>query len=164
MGCTGSFDNLELGKNNSVTGTYPNEIATQLNCNSNVIVTVNFYDNGYDGHYRYFLVNGYPETYSTTLLVDNTGTSSGVFTFSTDKSISISGSYYGSYEVTALNLDTRRYTVQQYTIAAYENGPYSKIPAVSTFKAKPTPKLPNNNGVKAEDNTTKDTKVEDNSK
>lgn len=142
MGCSGNFNNIQLGKNNSVSGTFPNEQAIELRCNADVYVTVNFYDYTYPGHYRYFTVNGYPETYSTTLY-SNGIESSGIFTFSTDRSIQTSGSYYGKYEITALNLETRRYTVQQYLITAYENDPYGKeVPAaVSTFKAKPAPVL-----------------------
>ena len=111
-----------------------------------VYVTVNFYDfsGNYPGHYRYFTVNNTPVTYSTTLYY-NGYESSGIFTFSTDRSIQTYGDYYGKYEITALNLETRRYTVLQYLITAYENGPYGKeVPAVSTFKAKPAPVLDKN--------------------
>ena len=144
MGCSGFFSNIELGKNNSVSGTFPNEKAIELRCNSDVYVTVDFYDFTHPGHYRYFTVNNTPVTYNTTLY-SNGYESSGMFTFSTDRSIQTYGTYYGKYEIMALNLETRRYTVQQYLITAYENGPYSKeVPAVSTFKAKPAPVLDKN--------------------
>lgn len=145
MGCTNTFDNFNLGKNNSVTGQYPNEIMAQLRCNSDVSVRIDFYDEDpvyYPGHHRYFLVNNTPVTYSETIYVDSTGESSGVYTFTTDPSIEQYGTYYGKYIVTALNLETRKYTVQEYRITAFENGPYSKEAAVSKFEARKAPELP----------------------
>lgn len=145
MGCTNTFDNFNLGKNNSVTGQYHNEIMAQLRCNSDVSVRIDFYDEDpvyYPGHHRYFLVNNTPVTYSETIYVDSTGESSGEYTFTTDPSIEQYGTYYGKYTVTALNLETRKYTVQEYRITAFENGPYSKEAAVSKFEARKAPELP----------------------
>lgn len=145
MGCSSTFTDLELGKNSSITGTYPNELVAQLRCNSDVSVRIDFYDYDprlYPGHYAYFLVNNTPRTYSDTIYVDFTGESSGTYTFTTDQSLYTDDSYYGKYIVTALNLETRRYTVQEYSIYAYENSIWSKEAAVSKFEARTAPKLP----------------------
>lgn len=145
MGCSSTFANLDLGKNVSISGTYPNEAITELRCNSDVSVRIDFYD--YDhiyspGHYLYFLVNNTPVTYTDTIYVDLTGESSGTYTFTTDQSLDTYGSYYGKYTVTALNLETREYTVQEYAITAHENSIWSKEAAVSKFEARTAPKLP----------------------
>lgn len=145
MGCSSTFGNYELGKNNSVSGTYPNEAVAQLRCNSDVSAKIDFYDYDsvlYPGHYAYFLVNNTPRTYTDTIYMDLTGESSGIYTFTTATSLDTYGSYYGKYTVTALNLETRRYTVQEYTIYAYENSIWSKEAAVSKFEARTAPKLP----------------------
>lgn len=145
MGCSHTFGNLNLGKNSSVTGQYPNEIMAQLNCNSDVSVRIDFYDSMYDypGHYRYFLVNNTHTTYQDTIYTNSFGESSGVYTFTTDPSIEQYGTYYGKYTVTALNLETRKYTVQEYRITAFENSSWSKEEAaVSKFEARKAPELP----------------------
>lgn len=156
MGCGDSFGNINLGKNNSVTGQYPNEQMVQLRCNSDVSVRIDFYDEDprlHPGHHRYFLVNNTPVTYYETIYVDSTGESSGVYTFTTDPSIEQYGTYYGKYTVTALNLETRKYTVQEYRITAFENGPYSKEAAVSKFEARKAPELPAKSEEAKADNT-----------
>lgn len=153
MGCSSTFTDLELGKNSSITGTYPNELVAQLRCNSDVSVRIDFYDYdsvSYPGHYAYFLVNNTPVTYTDTIYTDLTGESSGTYTFTTDSSLDTYGSYYGKYTVTALNLETRRYTVQEYSIYAYENSIWSKEAAVSKFEARTAPKLPVNTDNKTE--------------
>lgn len=143
VGCSHTFSNLELGKNLSVSGTYPNEIAANLKCNSDVYVTIDFYDSSIPGHYRYFLVNGYDTTYSETLYKDYiTGTSSGYFTFTTDSYLETSGAYYGLYRVTVQNLETGEYASEDFSIAAYDNGPYSKAePAISKLDARFAPEI-----------------------
>lgn len=160
MGCSHTFSNFNLGKNNSVTGQYPNEIMAQLNCNSDVSVRIDFYDEDprhHPGHHRYFLVNNTPVTYYETIYVDSTGESSGVYTFTTDPSIEQYGTYYGKYTVTALNLETRKYTVQEYRITAFENSSWSKEEAaVSKFEARKAPELPAKSEEAKADNATLD--------
>ena len=159
MGCSHTFGNLNLGKNSSVTGQYPNEIMAQLNCNSDVSVRIDFYDSMYDypGHYRYFLVNNTHTTYQDTIYTNSLGESSGVYTFTTDPSISQYGTYYGKYTVTALNLETRKYTVQEYRITAFENSSWSKEEAaVSKFEARKAPELPAKSEEAKADNTASD--------
>lgn len=160
MGCGDSFGNINLGKNNSVTGQYPNEQMVQLRCNSDVSVRIDFYDEDpeyYPGHHRYFLVNNTPVTYSNIIYVDSTGESSGVYTFTTDQSIEQRGTYYGKYTVTALNLETRKYTVQEYRITAFENSSWSKEEAaVSKFEARKAPELPAKSEEAKADNTALD--------
>ena len=153
MGCSSTFASLDLGKNVSISGTYPNEARTEVRCNSYVSVRIDFYDYysvSYPGHYAYFLVNNTPVSYTDTIYTDLTGESSGTYTFTTDQSLDTYGSYYGKYTVTALNLETRRYTVQEYSIYAYENSIYSKEAAVSKFAARTAPKLPVNTDNKTE--------------
>ena len=58
MGCGSSFSDIFLTKGTTVSNTYPLEVKMGLNCNDNVSITIKFYDNGYNGHYKYFLVNG----------------------------------------------------------------------------------------------------------
>lgn len=160
MGCSHTFNNFNLGKNNSVTGQYHNEIMAQLNCNSDVSVRIDFYDEDpvyHPGHHRYFLVNNTPVTYSNIIYVDSTGESSGVYTFTTDQSIEQYGTYYGKYTVTALNLETRKYTVQEYRITAFENSSWSKEEAaVSKFEARKAPELPAKSEEAKVDNATLD--------
>lgn len=159
MGCGDSFGNINLGKNNSVTGQYPNEQMVQLRCNSDVSVRIDFYDSMYDypGHYRYFLVNNTHTTYQDTIYTNSLGESSGVYTFTTDPSISQYGTYYGKYTVTALNLETRKYTVQEYRITAFENSSWSKEEAaVSKFEARKAPELPAKSEEAKADNTASD--------
>lgn len=156
MGCSHTFGNFNLGKNSSVTGQYPNEIMAQLNCNSDVSVRIDFYDSMYDypGHYRYFLVNNTHTTYQDTIYTNSFGESSGVYTFTTDPSIEQYGTYYGKYTVTALNLETRKYTVQEYRITAFENSSWSKEEAaVSKFEARKAPELPAKSEEAKADNT-----------
>lgn len=142
VGCSHTFSNLELGKNPSVSGIYENAIITQLNCNSDVYVTIDFYDSYYSGHYKYFLVNGYNPTYSETLYRDFLGVSSGAYTFTTDSTIYEYGDYYGLYRVTVQNLETGEYASEDFSIAAYENGPYSKAePAISKLDARFAPEI-----------------------
>lgn len=161
VGCSHTFSNLILGKNNSVSGTYENAILTQLNCNSDVHVRIDFYDSSIPGHYRYFLVNGYDTTYSETLYTNFlTGISSGNFTFSTDSTIDTYGSYYGIYRVTVQNLETNEYASQDFSITAYENGPYSKTePAISNFDARFAPVIEAN----ADDNKSVEVNNDNNS-
>lgn len=159
MGCSHTFGNFNLGKNSSVTGQYPNEIMAQLNCNSDVSVRIDFYDSMYDypGHYRYFLVNNTHTTYQDTIYTNSFGESSGVYTFTTDQSIYKNGTYYGKYTVTALNLETRKYTVQEYRITAFENSSWSKEEAaVSKFEARKAPELPAKSEEAKADNTASD--------
>lgn len=158
MGCSHTFANLNLGKNNSVTGQYPNEIVAQLNCNSNVSVRIDFYDSmlDYPGHYRYFLVNNTPITYQDIIYTNSIGESSGIYTFTTDQSIYEYGTYFGKYTVTALNLDTRKYTIQEYRISAFENSSWSKEAALSNFEARVAPKLPAKSEEVKADNATLD--------
>lgn len=160
MGCSHTFSNFNLGKNNSVTGQYPNEIMAQLNCNSDVSVRIDFYDEDpvyYPGHHRYFLVNNTHTTYQDTIYTNSFGESSGVYTFTTDQSIEQRGTYYGKYTVTALNLETRKYTVQEYRITAFENSSWSKEEAaVSKFEARKAPELPAKSEEAKADNTASD--------
>lgn len=159
MGCSHTFGNFNLGKNSSVTGQYLNEIMAQLNCNSDVSVRIDFYDSMYDypGHYRYFLVNNTHTTYQDTIYTNSFGESSGVYTFTTDPSIEQYGTYYGKYTVTALNLETRKYTVQEYRITAFENSSWSKEEAaVSKFEARKAPELPAKSEEAKADNATLD--------
>lgn len=164
MGCNDNFygtTSIELGKNPSVSGTYPNAAIYDLSCAYDTYVTVDFYDNGYSGHYKYFLVNGANPSYSDTIVRGGTG--SYTFTFNTGIP-SEYGSYYGLARVTALNLETREYYTYDYAISALENSPASKeVIAKSMFSARLAPKS-SSDSIKKEDNTTKDTKVEDNSK
>lgn len=146
VGCSHTFSNLELGKNPSVSGIYKNEIMTQLNCNSDVYVTIDFYDSTHPGHYRYFWVNNTPTTYSE-YLYRYSGMSSGTFTFTTDATIDTYGAYYGLYRVTVQNLETGEYASEDFSIAAYENGPYSKgEPAISKLDARFAPEIQANAG------------------
>ena len=142
MGCSSSFSDIFLTKGTDVSTTYPLKVVMGINCNEDVAVTINFYDNGHPGHYRYFLVNGVSKSYKETIYTDYTGVSSGSYTFTTDDSICQQGTYYGLYEVTAKNLETGDYTVQEYRIEAYDyhniNG---KEPAESNFDANPAQKL-----------------------
>ena len=142
MGCSSSFSDIFLTKGTNVSTTYPLQVVLGLNCNEDVSVTIKFYDNGYPGHYKYFLVNGVSKNYTDTIYADYTGVSSGSYTFTTDDSIYQQGTYYGLYEVTAKNHETGDYTVQKYRIEAYDyhniNG---KEPAESNFEANPAPKL-----------------------
>lgn len=160
MGCGDSFGNINLGKNNSVTGQYPNEKMVQLRCNSDVSVRIDFYDEDpvyYPGHHRYFLVNNTHTTYQDTIYTNSFGESSGVYTFTTDPSIEKYGTYYGKYTVTALNLETRKYTVQEYRITAFENSSWSKEEAaVSKFEARKAPELPAKSEEAKADNTVSD--------
>lgn len=142
MGCSSSFSDIFLTKGTNVSTTYPLKVVMGINCNEDVAVTINFYDNGYSGHYRYFLVNGVSKSYKETIYTDYTGVSSGVYTFTTDDYIYQKGTYYGLYEVTAKNLETGDYTVQQYRIEAYDyHLMNSKEPAESNFEANPAQKL-----------------------
>lgn len=164
MGCSSSFGDIVLGRNISISGTYPNEVVVQLNCNSNTQVTINFYDNGYPGHYRYFLVNNTPVTYVNTIYRNYSGTATGSYTFTTDPLYnSTYDSFYGIYEVEAYNLETGEYTVRQYLITAYENSILSKNQAaVSNLKARPAPLLSEaDNNKTTQDNITLDNKTEE---
>lgn len=155
MGCNDNFDYIiELGKNPSVSGTYPNAITYDLSCNSDTYVTVEFYDNGWQGHYKYFLVNGANPSYSDTIYRNGTGT----YIFQYNNSIvSDYGTYYGIARVTALNLETREYYTHDYDIRAYENDPYGKEKAaLSNFEARVAPKLPAKSEEVKADNATLD--------
>lgn len=164
MGCSSSFNDIVLGRNISISGTYPNEVVVQLNCNSDTRVTINFYDNNYPGHHRYFLVNNIPVTYSNIIYTDYAGISSGSYRFTTDAVYdNIPGDIYGIYEVEAYNLETGEYTVRQYLITAYENSILSKNQAaVSNLKARPAPLLSEaDNNKTTQDNITLDNKTEE---
>ena len=67
MGCSSSFSDIFLTKGTNVSTTYPLKVVMGINCNEDVAVTINFYDNGYPGHYRYFLVNGVSKSYKETI-------------------------------------------------------------------------------------------------
>lgn len=138
VGCSHSFGNFELGKNLSVSGIYPNEMVAELNCNSDVYVRIDFYDSSVPGHYRYFWVNNTSTTYEE-YLYRYFGTSTGTFTFTTSDIIYNDGAYYAIYRVYVRNLETGKYTSQDFSIAAYDNGPYIKEPAISNFDARFAP-------------------------
>lgn len=144
MGCSDNFDpsgRIWLGKNPSSYGSYPNASAYDLSCNSDTYVTVDFYDNGYEGHYKYFLVNGVNPTYSETIYRGGTGT----YTFQFNNNLPYEyGTYYGIARVTALNLETREYYYYDFDIRGVENDINSKEPAVSKFEARIAPKLSGN--------------------
>lgn len=141
MGCNDNFDyTIELGKNPSVSGTFPNAITYDLSCNSDTYVTIEFYDNGWDGHYRYFLVNGENPSYADTIYRGGTGTY--IFQYNNNMPYE-RGTYYGLARVTAINLETREYYTHDYDIRAYENSINSKEEiAVSKFEARKAPELP----------------------
>lgn len=142
MGCGSSFSDIFLTKGTTVSNTYPLEVKMGLNCNDNVSITIKFYDNGYNGHYKYFLVNGKANSYSDTIYTDYEGISTGLYSFTTDDTLYTPGTYYGIYEVKAKNLDTLEYTIQKFRIEAYDyHTSSSKEPAVSSYQAKPVPKV-----------------------
>lgn len=142
MGCGSSFSDIFLTKGTTVSNTYPLEVKMGLNCNDNVSVLIKFYDNGYNGHYKYFLVNGKANSYSDTIHTDYEGIGTGLYSFTTDDNLYTPGTYYGIYEVNAKNLDTLEYTIQKFRIEAYDYHISSnKEPAVSSYKAKPVPKV-----------------------
>lgn len=158
MGCSSSFGDIVLSKGTDVSTTYPLEVVTQINCNADVSVTINFYDDYYPGHYKYFLVNGYSTYYGQTIYTETTDYSNGRFIFTTDDSLYEQGSYYGIYEVTAVNLETDEYTIHQYKIQAHDEPTLGKIePAAGNFKARPAPQILSDNSSyipKMEDNET----------
>lgn len=117
MGCSSSFSDIFLTKGTNVSTTYPLQVVLGLNCNEDVSVTIKFYDNGYPGHYKYFLVNGidtvFKEVYYTT--------DSLKFLFVVDPVYeNLSGTFYGTYRVTAINQDSGLYTSFDYNITAYD--------------------------------------------
>lgn len=157
MGCSSSFGDIYLSKPSSQVMIYPIEAVLEINCNSDTSVTIDFYDNNYPGHYKYFLVNGYSTTYSETIYRGYTGISSGSYRFTTDTSLLQDGAYYGIYEVRATNLENGKYTIKQYRIEAYDVTTYGKMePAVSNFKARPAPSVINLDNNTLSDNLTVD--------
>lgn len=142
MGCGSSFSDIFLTKGTTVSETYPLEIIMGLNCSDNSSVSIKFYDNGHNGHYKYFLVNGKANSYSENIYIDYEGIASGSYVFTTDDTLYTPGTYYGIYEVNAKNLDTLEYTIQKFRIEAYDYHLSGKNePAVSSYKAKPVPKV-----------------------
>lgn len=49
-----SFSDIFLTKSVDVSTIYLLQVVLGLNCNEDVSVSINFYDNGYEGHYKYF--------------------------------------------------------------------------------------------------------------
>lgn len=157
MGCSSSFRDIYLSKDSSRVMIYPIEAVLEINCNSDTSVTIDFYDNNYPGHYKYFLVNGYSTTYSETIYRGYTGISSDSYRFTTDTSLLQDGAYYGIYEVRATNLENGKYTIKQYRIEAYDyHSINNKEPAESNFKANPVPPLLDADNTTFSDNTAVD--------
>lgn len=139
MGCNDNFlTPIMLGKNPSVSGTYPNALVYDLSCNSDTYVTVEFFDFNNPGHYLYFLVNGENPSYSNTISMG--GTHSYTFQFNTSLPYGY-GNYDATVRITALNLETRKWTYRDYMIYAVENDINSKEIAVSKFEGRVAPKL-----------------------
>lgn len=126
MGCSDDFDSkgtIWLGKNQSVSDTYPNVIIHNLSCNSDTRVTVDFYDNGFKDHYKFFLINEQNPSYKNIIY---RGTSSSYrFSFNHDM-LYERGTYFGTARVTALNLETREYYYYDFDIRAFDNSVNSK--------------------------------------
>lgn len=153
MGCNDNFDyTIELGKNDSVSGTFPNMQIYDLSCSSDTSVTIEFYDDPIaDGHYKYFLVNGMNPSYSNIIYRGETGS----YAFSFNRNIPYEyRTYYGIARVTALNLETREYYTHDFSIRAYENSINSKEEiAISKFEARKAPELPAKSEEAKADNT-----------
>lgn len=157
IGCSSSFSDIFLTKGTNTSTTYPLKVIMGLNCNEDVSVTIKFYDNGYPGHYKYFLVDGVSGSYEDKIYTTSSGISSGLYTFTTDDTLYTKGAYYGIYEVKAKNLETDDYTIQQYRIEAYDyHSINNKEPAESNFKANPVPPLLDADNTTFSDNTAVD--------
>lgn len=142
MGCSDDFDStgtIWLGKNQSVSGTYPNVIIHNLSCNSDTRITIDFYDNGFNGHYKFFLINEQNPSYSN--IIYSGTTASYRFSFNHDM-LYERGTYFGIARVTALNLVTREYYYYDFDIRAFDNSINSKEEAaVSIYEVRTAPKL-----------------------
>lgn len=140
MGCNDNFESLiMLGKNPSVSGTYPNAIVYDLSCNSDTHVTVEIFDFNYAGHYAYFLVNGANPSYSNT--ISRGGTHSYTFQFNTNLPYEY-GNYDALVRITALNLETRKWTYREPIIYGLENDINSRsVAAKSMFESRIAPKM-----------------------
>lgn len=136
MGCSSSFSDIFLTKGVTESNTYPLQIEMGLSCDNDVSVTIKFFDNGNKGDYKYFLVNGYSETYKESIYADYKGVSYGTYLFTTNDALYRTGPYYGLYEVTALNLETGEYVVKTYRIEAYDYHTSFKIePFANSFES-----------------------------
>lgn len=157
MGCSTSFSNITLGRFASTV--YDTEVVLNANCNSKTTIRIEFFDNALGpGHYLYFLVNGYNTGYEARFGAYEPA----YFTFKADPAYaSYSGTFYGSYRVTAINRENGRYTYRDYNITAYYN--YGKTPAPSLGKVKPEPEFVlEDEKASNTDNKTQEPKKEDN--
>ena len=118
MGCIADFSDIEIVRFSSD----PSQLASVKNmyCNFKTLLIIEFFDRKSSeapNQYRYFLVNGvdsvFKEVYYTT--------DSLKFLFVVDPVYeNLSGAFYGTYRVTAINQDSGLYTSFDYNITAYD--------------------------------------------
>lgn len=140
MGCSNNFEStgtILLGKNQSVSGNYPNAIVYDFSCSSDTRIIIEFFDNGYSGHYKFFLINGQNPGYKN--IIYRGTTSSYRFSFNHDM-LYERGTYFGIAKVTAINLETREYYYYDFDIKAFDSINSKEKAAVNKFEERIIPK------------------------